>query len=237
MKRKIMLSLITVCITTMLNAEEVNNTIADYLLSEKMEQYPIPRAGSGKNLTPPTSPIAPIVPMEEISVDYYVGFGMGGIKMKDEVSQEEFLSNSYTLRGGANFWTYWGAEMRWTKSFGKMEYRNGDTQNNNYEDFPATLVSYGLLLKPHYNFKKIEVYGLVGYGYTSIDAIPLGIEGKANRTEGDLQYGLGLEYNVYSNISIYTDFFNAYTKKGIDGRAKNSEITVPEYSFGLMYKF
>ena len=190
----------------------------------------------GKNVGIPVSTVVPIV---ETQKDYpmYLGVGVGKTQLTDSISDEKFDSNAYMLFMGIEIHKYLSIEARYAQSFGKMAYEKGNTQNTTTDDAPIKISTYGVGVKPKYNYKDFGVYGYLGYGYSSVNAVPLGIKGRAERSEGDFQYAIGAEYGVGYSFNIFVDYFGEYSKKGIDGRANSADVDISMYSLGVSYEF
>jgi OOP family OmpA-OmpF porin len=91
------------------------------------------------------------------------------------------------LRLGADYNDYIGLEARVLKTFGSDIF--SDTEH------------YGLYLKPQYHVAdKVNIYGLIGYGKTSIDYTN-GVR-SSTTSESGLSYGAGFEYDLSSDTSL-----------------------------------
>jgi len=189
---------------------------------------------AGKNVGIPTSEIIAIE--EPINISYYIGIGLSGFYLKNDLSKEEFKSYAGLVLGGINLNKYVSIEGRYYKSFGDMEYYKGNTGNINYDDFPGTFSDYSAFLKLKAPYKSFEPYLLVGYGEVNFDSLPY-LSGRSERSEAGFQYGLGASYNFTNNISTFIDYTKLYDGKGFDGRALNADVSIDTFNIGFSYKF
>jgi opacity protein-like surface antigen len=146
--------------------------------------------------TPPPPPPPPPPPAEPEALGLYIAGGLTGLGVRadDRVnlfSEEATQDRQIGLTGklGYDFMDYLGAELRGTYGVAKE-------QNKKFKQI-------GAYLKPNYDLTEdINLYGLVGASKTNGDT--------PNQT--GLSYGLGLDYGIADDISIFTDLVN-YMKK------------------------
>jgi len=191
-------------------------------------------AFGGNTSVPVSAPVVPIV--NDFSPTFYIGGGLSYFWLEDDISSEKFSSYLWMISGGVNLNEYFGVETRYYRSFGDMEYEHGDTQNPNYDDFPATFYDLGVYVKGRYAIGDFEPYVLLGYGEIQFDAMPY-TSGRAKRTENGFQWGVGASYGFTENISFFCDYVEFYRGDGFDGRATQFTVTSDAVTFGFTYKF
>jgi len=166
----------------------------------------------------------------------YIGAGASSLSIENDKTSEEFSSPMWTLVGGVNLNEYFGVEARYYRSFGDMEYEHGTTGSPNYDDYPATFVSYGVYAKLQYPIEEFTPYVLIGYGQVEFDGLPY-IEGRDPRIENTFQWGAGVSYKITENFSFFVDYMKLYNKKGFDGRAETANISIDAIGVGVSYNF
>jgi hypothetical protein len=94
---------------------------------------------------------------------------------------------------------------------------------------PISFFNAAIYLKPQYKLEMATVYGMIGYGYSSIDFM-----GKNTSSMG-FQYGIGASYDVNDELSVFADYTKLY-----DGGDKISEATtmgsVSSLNAGVIYR-
>lgn len=190
----------------------------------------------GKTVTVPASPVVPIEAQSQEFEPYYAGAGISWFTIEDKTSKEEFSSKNYLLFAGVNLTEIFGGEIRYQRSFGKMEYDHGNTQNSDYNDYPGHFTNYGAYLKMRYWIDGFTPYILLGYGRSQFDGMP-NTSGRAKRTETGFQWGGGATYSIYKDISIFAEYMQLYSGKGFDGRAVDATVNIDNMNIGFSYKF
>ena len=145
----------------------------------------------GKYIVPAVAPIVPI-PAVINPTPLYVGLGLitaglsrdcpcgDGTRLKD-------TTYGGLIRVGWDITDYIGIEARGLKA--SLE-----------KDFSET-THYGLFLKPQYHLSDaVNVYGLIGYGKTTVDYTCGG--NSSELTKNGVSYGAGLEYDLFSDESL-----------------------------------
>jgi len=145
----------------------------------------------GKYVEPESAPIAPII--ETVNpLPLYIGVGLVAAGLSRDcpcANSDRLKDTTYggLLRVGWDFNQYIGIEAR---------YLNASIE----EDFSKT-THYGLFVKPQYHvMNQMNVYGLVGYGKTSIDYDNHNGKSSTLDTNG-FSYGIGFEYDFGSDES------------------------------------
>ena len=94
---------------------------------------------------------------------------------------------------------------------------------------PIDYSNAAIYLKPQYKFGNSAIYGLVGYGASSVNFMD------SDTVKKGLQYGAGASYGVSDNFSLFAD----YTKVQ-NGDSSISEATtlegVDSINFGLIFR-
>jgi len=160
---------------------------------------------AGGDFIVPAVPIEPVEVTPELEPVFYVGIGgvASGLsrncacKTKNERLKD--MTYGVILKAGMDITDYIGVEAR---------YINASIEN----DF-SEMVHYGLYLKPQYLLDDdITVYGLLGYGKTTVDYTL----GKRTSTldESGFSYGAGLEYALEDNIGLWIDMQHIFSEEG-----------------------
>ncbi len=137
--------------------------------------------------------------------------------MSDEKHQDR--QTGITLVAGYDFMDYLGAELRAAMSV--------DGANRNNDD----MQQFGLYLKPQYPvLDNMNVYGLLGYSMINMSDDWDGVNDIYDGDNDGFSFGLGLDYGVTENISVFTDYVNYLRNYG----ATNSQWGA---NLGLKYNF
>lgn len=173
---------------------------------------------------------APMVVEEEVSnSSFYVGFGIAAVSARDadaslgffsEKAGQERLGN-FSLLAGYNFNEYVAVEGRYTTSFAKEDSLEMD--------------GWSLFVKPQYPVSEdFSIYALLGFGGVTMD----GINGSVvDVDDNGFQWGLGMEYAVMENISLFADYTSL--ANDMDGYFYNGalEVDADAITIGMNYKF
>lgn len=73
--------------------------------------------------------------------------------------------------------------------------------------------AYGVFVKPKYDFGNVEVFGRVGYVHTSISASCAA--GCSGRSDNDVAYGVGVNYNFNPRTYVGLDYTRYGDKDGV----------------------
>ena len=179
--------------------------------------------------------IAPIEPVVETPVvvetsPFYVGIGIGTAAVNDDVTNEEFESTTLMLQAGYKFNQYVALEGRYTFGF-DTDYDPGNTTASS-SDYDGEFSSWGLYVKPMYPIGDFSLYALLGYGGVMLDDLAGG-----DAYEDGFQWGLGADYAVNDNFSIFVDYVKLYDDTGFDYRAKNDDVDSDTWTLGVSYRF
>jgi len=186
---------------------------------------------AGKNTMITESKVIEIV--EETSA-FYIGVGASYVNLKDSTTDETLTSLGAMLQVGYKYNNYIGIEARYTQSVGDVEYDKGNTVFANNSNYPTNSSNIALYLKPQYALGDFTVYGLLGYGIVQYTDLPKGTQ---DREESAFQWGLGVDYLIVDDISIFADYSRLYDGTGFDGHVPNSDIYSDLITIGISYRF
>jgi len=135
-----------------------------------------------------------------------------------------------TFLAGYQFNQYFAVEGRYTPQFGTF------TDNLNGMSVTIDLSNIALYAKGMYAFGNFTVYGLLGYGQTTLglDITGMSIE---DQSETAFQWGLGASYALSEHTSLFVDYTQLYDDTGFDQISNNTAIDAYTLNTGLSYKF
>ena len=124
------------------------------------------------------------------------------------------------ILGGVEVNDYLAIEARITKGISDYEIKDHK---------PISYSNAAVYLKPQAKFENFTVYGLLGYGISSIDFM-----GKNTKSNG-FQYGAGGSYDINDQLSAFADYTQLMnsSKKISDASTLGSISSV---NIGLIYK-
>jgi opacity protein-like surface antigen len=138
------------------------------------------------------------------------------------------------LQLGYKYNAYIGIEARYTQSVGDVEYDKGNTSLTNISDYATTSSNMAIYLKPQYALGDFSLYGLLGYGMIEYTDLP---KGTKDREESSFQWGLGLDYLIVDDVSLFADYSRIYDGVGFDGHIPNSDVYSDVVTVGVSYRF
>ncbi len=192
---------------------------------------------AGGDIAPVKEPTV-VIPTTVENNGIYLGLGITAMNLDNDLSNESFSATGIMLEAGYQFNNYLALEGRYTMHLGNLEYDHGDTTNPNYSDYPGDFTNVGIYLKPMYRIENFSLYGLLGYGEVTLTDLPApGSTGSVDRAEDGFQWGLGIDYAINENVSVFVDYMNVYDDKGFDYRAQDADISSELWTLGLSYKF
>jgi len=172
--------------------------------------------------------------VEEVSTGpshFYVGVAVSDmvVRSDDEAYKAFFSEKAHTDRQlgvtaiiGYNFMKYLGAELRAALSV---------SEENAGQD---NLKEYGIYLKPQYPvLDNLNLYALLGYSAINMSDPATSTDAKDHPFDGDNQgfsFGMGLDYGVTENISVFTDVVNYLRDYGGSNSTWGANV-------GLKYNF
>lgn len=157
----------------------------------------LPAFAGGKYVAPVEAEVKPI-PMVQFANPLYLGVGVVSTFIQrdpcpcyptdPDIKDDQ---EGVVLRIGADYNQYIGLEGRYFKTLG--------------EDVFSEVEHYGLYLKPQYPLsEKMNMYGLIGYGKTTVDYTNGNIS--SHNVENSVGYGIGFEYDFTSETT--TELFD-----------------------------
>ena len=207
-------------------------------------------ATAGKNVIIADDPIAPVVG------NFYVGVGGSkttfeydnGIYSPDLMGEEasatlEYEWSAVTVLAGYQFNKYIAIEGRYTKSVGDATYTeptvdiyNGDDMDS--DETSAEFDNIAIYLKPSITFDAFSLYGLLGYGKTTITW-----GNGTENSDSSFQYGAGASYAFSENLSVFADYVVMYDDDDFDDLVAAhpgndlKAFKADSITAGLIYKF
>ena len=184
-------------------------------------------AQAGGDIAPVEEPI--VIPMVD-NTAFYIGMGIGGATVNNDMTNEEFSSTMLMLQAGYQYNEYIAVEGRYSFGF-STDYDMGTTYGfpGGYE---GDISSWGLYVKPMYPIGDFSIYALLGYGGVMLSELNAG-----DAYESGFQWGLGASYAVSDNISVFADYVSLYDDTGFDYAAQLDDINSDTWTVGLSYKF
>jgi opacity protein-like surface antigen len=183
--------------------------------------------GDMKNVEPAVEPVV-VVP-EVAHNGFYVGLGLTAVSARDAsfdvdwggASTYQDRLGDIALVAGYNFNEYIGVEGRYMTSIAHEDSMEMD--------------GWSIFVKPQYPVtENFSVYALLGFGGVNLD----GVKGKVTDVDDtDFQWGLGVDYQVMEDISVYVDY--VWAADDMDGLLFNgaTSVDVDEITIGVNYKF
>ncbi len=188
--------------------------------------------------------IAPVVEEPIIVEDnsaFYVGLGYGYFNQSnDDIGNTpaniELALDTVLLQAGYEYNEYIAIEGRYWIGLGDLE-QSGSIENDLSGDYSV----WGIYLKPMYPVTEdFDVYGLLGYASTSLEADA----GSYWDTDG-FSWGLGAQYAVTENWVVFADYVNLGMPDSFDFTDTNSvlypdvdaDINLYTINVGISYKF
>jgi opacity protein-like surface antigen len=174
--------------------------------------------------------VEPAIEIPEVQVEatkFYVGLGYSCMQMGLDTPDLEVKSMlSLSATAGYNFNEYLAIEGRYTMNLDDLSVKNWNTDVDRDWD----MSNIALYLKPQYTMNNVSIYGLIGYGQTTLD------DG-TSYSEAGFQYGLGLSTNVTETVSLYVDYRRLYDDSDFDGSAVGRDVAVNSFTVGANYNF
>ncbi len=181
-------------------------------------------------------PITETVDINPINSGFYIGggyssltTGFGGTYDLEEYIYEKYTYNDIMANAGYKFNNYIAIEGRYW--FGL------ETQLE--PGIEASIDSFALYAKPQYPItSQLNIYALVGI--STSDLTVNGFTGNYETLEG-FSWGLGVDYEVTRNISLFIDYVSLYDEEsnhqyiGFNFTQKND--TISAVNIGLNYRF
>jgi len=178
----------------------------------------------GKRIAPATAPVA------EVSTPspFYLGVGAVGAFLERDPCpcspdgpRLEDSRYGWIVRGGWDLLPYLGVELRALQTL--------------EDDVFSKTRHYGIYLRPNYDLgKRLNLYGLLGYGHTRIDYTN-GVYSSVTTHDG-VAYGAGLELDLDGKGDHYGwGLFADYSRLLSGDGPKHTDADI--LSAGVMYRF
>jgi len=167
----------------------------------------------------------PVVEVPAEKTGFYAGLAYSCMQITNEVPDEEYMGNGFSLLAGYNINPYLAVEARYTASIGDVNYQTWGVD----EDIDTDLSNIGLYLKPQYAINMFKVYGLLGYGQVTLD-------NGNSYSEASIQYGAGVSASVTEDIDVFIDYRRLYDDTGFDDYT-NADVAANSWSLGVNYNF
>jgi opacity protein-like surface antigen len=165
----------------------------------------------------------PEVMAEPISDNYfYAGLGYSYMDMNDDTLDTDITGNAVTFLAGYKFHQYLAVEGRYSLSVSDLDVEGIDRSWD--------MSNVALYLKPQYSFEQVTVYGLLGYGETTID-------NGTSHSEDGFQWGIGASFAATESIDVFVDYTRLYDDSGFDTFTANNDIIFDSVTVGVNYKF
>ncbi len=160
---------------------------------------------------------------------FYIGLGIGKALLNNDSTDEEFTSAQLMLQAGYQYNQYIAIEGRYTFGF-NTDYNQGSTLPvTSYGD----ISSWGIYVKPMYPVTEaFDIYALLGYGGVMLSDINNG-----DAYEDGFQWGLGAQYAIMENVSVFVDYVTLYDNTGFDYVAQDDDLDSDVWTLGVTYKF
>ena len=177
-----------------------------------------------------------IVPVEttpavaEETGAFYGGLGMGQLSVKNDFSREEIDATMVELSLGYQVSSYFAVEGRYALGF-NTTYDQGNVINP-VQTYDGKVSHWGVYFKPQYAMGDFSLYGLLGFGQVRLNDF-LGDDA----VEEGFQWGLGGSYAVTEHWNFYGEYLWLYDDKGFDYVAKQANVEVNAWTFGVQYRF
>ena len=150
---------------------------------------------AGKNVAPVEAPIAPVVDVNP----FYVGIGM----LWSGTSRDCECDDAYDNRDSRLKETAYGVIARVGYDFNQYIGVEARALKASIDSDFAETTHYGLYLKPQYHLTDaLNVYGLVGYGQTTIDCTRADGSSYTAYDDAGLSVGIGFEYDMSSDEPV-----------------------------------
>ena len=134
------------------------------------------------------------------------------------------------LQAGYQYNEYIALEGRYSFGF-NTDYDSGLT-GNFIRDYNGDVSNWGIYIKPMYPIGDFNIYALLGYGGVILDDLVLG-----DAYEDGFQWGLGADYAINENFSVFVDYISLYDDRGFDYRAQLDDIDADTWTLGVSYRF
>lgn len=106
-------------------------------------------------------------------------------------------------------------------------------------DYDDELSNIAIYLKPMYPVGDLTLYGLLGYGQTTLEW-----EDGSENSDSDFQWGIGAGYNITESLSLFVDYTVLYDDDEFDPPSgavmvmgETKDYKADAITLGITYKF
>ena len=174
----------------------------------------------------PVVEVPVVVEEAKASSGLYAGLAYSCMQITTDTPDKEVMGNGMSALVGYTFHENLAVEGRYTASLGDVNVKTWNTDIDRSWD----MSNIALYLKPQYKMGMVNVYGLVGYGQTTLD------DGTSYSADG-FQYGGGVSADVHENVELFVDYRRLYDDADFDGFAMGQDVAGNSWSLGANYKF
>lgn len=184
-------------------------------------------------------PVEPVVETETTPVigksSFYLGGAYSYVTSNDTQlggfrpdTLDAMTWNAVTLLAGYELNEYFAIEGRYVTNINGMSWDTGD-------DIDEDISNIALYAKASYSVEKFSVYGLLGFGQTTLTIDEIDDEDSVS----SLQWGLGASFQITDALSVFVDYTRLVTDEEFDDVASHigEELTISTTNIGLKYKF
>ena len=190
------------------------------------------------------APVAPVPVASSCGEGFYVGAA---------------LAIQRTYAGDSSWSGYENGQDKTVPLVGILGYKfncylsvEGRISQTVYEEDYADVLTYSIFLKPMYPVtESLNVYALIGYGVVDAEYTDGDTPAPANRIgqtivdSGSFQWGLGLDYAINENWSLFLDYTRLMNKKSVsprplyyyDSPTRWNHISDDSINVGVLYHF
>ena len=204
-------------------------------------------AVAGGNITPVVEPVveAPVA----VAGNFYVGGGVSFLTWEDKFDgrgpgdnesiwrDEEASWTGGTILAGYRFNPYLAVEGRYTMSFTDASW---EVDGNDAGDSDDDLSNIAIYLKPMFPVGEFTLYGLIGYGKTTMKW-----EGGSEDSDSGFQWGVGAAMDINDRLSVFVDYTVMYDDDKFDSPGSDemvwgplpTDFKVDAITLGVTYTF
>ncbi|MBD3791716.1 MAG: porin family protein [Campylobacterales bacterium] len=199
-------------------------------------------AMAGGDIAPVYTPVEEVVAPAPEKSGFYVGAGVSFLGWEESsntgepgdqmivIHDLEATWTGGTILAGYQFNPYIAVEGRYVLGLTDASWE----ANGGYEwDDGSDLSNLAIYLKPMYPIGDFALYGLLGYGQTSID-----FEDGGDHDDSSFQWGIGAGYNFNESLAAFVDYTVWYDDDSFDDSpAYMSDFKADAITVGITYKF
>ncbi|UFH58972.1 porin family protein [Sulfurovum mangrovi] len=185
---------------------------------------------AGGDIEPVVAPVEEVVAPAPDGSGPYIGAGVSFFTFENKYSgsapgdlEPIWITNEASWTGGTilagyQFNPYIAVEGRYSMSFTDASWEvDGSDAGDSNDDF-SNLAIY---LKPMYPVGDLTLYGLLGYGQTTIDW-----DGGYESSDSDFQWGIGAGYKITESLSLFVDYTVMFDDDEFDPPSEGDMVMV-----------